>query len=102
LIKQVQIRGSQSELEFDPLMVLLDFFALFAAILAFCLLVLYPGLTTAVVRSSTNRYRTALTRIDPESVIDLSGWRSPLPNAAADPSHAQTSASDQEIPAQVA
>jgi hypothetical protein len=102
LIKQVQIRGSQSALEFDPLMVLLDFFALFAAILAFCLLVFYPGLATAVVQNSTDRYRTALTRIDPDSVIDLSGWRSPHSNAATDPSHAQTSASKPEIPAQVA
>jgi hypothetical protein len=102
LVRQVGTRGSEAALEFNPLMALLDFVALFGAIFAFCLLVFYPRLATAAVQRRTDLYRSALASSDSDGVLKVSGWMPPQSNAAAGRSYAQTGTSNQKIPAQVA
>ena len=64
LVRQVQIRNSEAVLEFNPVMVLLDFSALFAAILAFCLMVFHPRSRVPAVDETTDPYHVTLRRID--------------------------------------
>jgi hypothetical protein len=103
LIRQVKVRGNDAVLEFNPAMVLFDFTALFGAILACGVLVFNPRPATASANERRDLYSEALTRIDPERVLELSDWSTPQTSkGAADPSHARRNAGDQEIPAQVA
>lgn len=64
LIRQVQGSGGESAFVFNPAMVLVDFLALFMAILSFSLLVFHPGSPVAVVRSRVDVYRDALKRVE--------------------------------------
>lgn len=67
LIRQARTGDSEASLEFNPMMVLFDFVAFFAALLAFGLLVFHQGLRTAEVHSRADVYRAVLNGIDLET-----------------------------------
>jgi hypothetical protein len=68
LIRQARTGGSAGLPEFNPVMVLFDFAALFAAVLAFCLMVAYrPGLRLAPVQNRADLYRAVMDGVDLQS-----------------------------------
>jgi hypothetical protein len=67
LIRQARTGESEAALEFNPVMVLFDFLALFAAVLAFSLLVFHPGFRTAEVHHRADVYRAVLNSVDLET-----------------------------------
>jgi hypothetical protein len=64
LLRQTRTGNSEALLEFNPMIVLLDFVAFFAAVLAFCLLVYHSGLHTAAVPNRADLYRALMDGMD--------------------------------------
>ena len=65
LLRQSRTGDSEAPLEFNPVMVLFDFVALFTAVLSCCLLVFDPGIRTpAEHQRRADMYRAALGGID--------------------------------------
>jgi hypothetical protein len=64
LIRQPRTWGSGALLEFNPIMALFDFVALFATVLAFCLVIFRPGLRTYSLRVRPGQFRAASNRFD--------------------------------------
>jgi hypothetical protein len=85
LIRQARSGESEASLEFNPVMVLFDFLALFAAVLAFSLMVFHPGFRTAEVHNRADVYRAVLNSIDLEtqSPVHVTPRRAPSVQAPA-------------------
>jgi hypothetical protein len=87
LIRHARSGESEASLEFNPVMVMFDFLALFAAVLAFSLLVFHPGFRTAEVHSRADVYRAVLNCIDLETQppVHVTTRRTPSVQAPASP-----------------
>jgi hypothetical protein len=87
LIRHARTGDSEASLEFNPVMVLFDFLALFSAVLAFSLLVFHPGFRTPEVHSRADVYRAVLNSIDLEMQppVHMTTRRAPSVQTPASP-----------------
>jgi hypothetical protein len=92
LIRQSRNAYSGASLEINPVMALFDFVALFAAVLGFGVLLIYPGRKTFGVRSKSELYWAALNGLDAR-------MPEPVRVAPRRPAAVSRSASGDDVPA---